>query len=167
MYEGNTKAAQAALEACKHEGLIDGTGSLLPHSFFAGQIARAQDDRARAHAAFNTAREEIAQKLRDDPDNGLLHGILCLISAGLGRKEEALAKGNCAVQLRPISEDAVDGPVALTRLAMAYAWLGDNDAAIERLTYLAKFQSGPDHGQLKFDPAWAALRAQRRVGRTR
>jgi hypothetical protein len=54
----------------------------------------------------------------------------------------------------------VDGPVALTQLAMAYAWLGDNDAVIERLTYLAKFQSGPDYGQLKFDPAWAASRTK-------
>jgi len=54
------------------------------------------------------------------------------------------------------------GPVALTRLAMAYAWLGENDAAIERLAYLAKIPSGPDYGQLKFDPAWAALRGDAR-----
>jgi hypothetical protein len=46
----------------------------------------------------------------------------------------------------------------LARLAMAYAWLGENDAAIQRLTYLAKVPSGPDYGQLKFDPAWAPLR---------
>jgi tetratricopeptide (TPR) repeat protein len=162
LYEGNAKAAQAALDACKHQGLIDGTGSLLPRSFFAGQIARAQADRDRATAAFNAAREEIGQKLRDDPDNGLLHGILCVIKAGLGQKDEALLEGHRAVELRPISQDAVDGPVALTRLAMAYTWLGDNDAAIERLTDLAKIPSGPDYGQLKFDPAWAALRGDAR-----
>jgi TolB-like protein/class 3 adenylate cyclase/predicted Zn-dependent protease len=162
LYEGNTDAAQAALEACKHEGLIDGTGSLLPRSFFAGEISRARADRAQAIAAFNIARNEIGQKLRDDPDNGLLHGILCVINAGLGRKEEALSEGARAVELRPISKDAVDGPVASTRLAMAYAWLGQNDAAIEQLTYLAKIPSGPDYGQLKFDPAWAALRGDAR-----
>jgi TolB-like protein/class 3 adenylate cyclase/Tfp pilus assembly protein PilF len=162
LYEGNTDAAQAALEACEHEGLIDGTGSLLPRSFFAGQISRARADRAQAIAAFNIARDEIGQKLRDDPDNGLLRGILCVINAGLGRKEEALSEGARAVELRPISKDAVDGPVASTRLAMAYAWLGQNDAAIEQLTYLAKIPSGPDYGQLKFDPAWAALRGDAR-----
>ena len=42
--EGNPQAAQTALDACKHEGLVDNTGSLLPRSFFAGQIARAQGD---------------------------------------------------------------------------------------------------------------------------
>jgi tetratricopeptide (TPR) repeat protein len=162
LYEGNTEAAQAALEACKHEGLIDGTGSLLPRSFFAGQISRAQANQARAITGFNIARDEIGQKLRDDPDNGLLHGILCVINAGLGRKEESLSEGQRAVELRPISKDAVDGPVALTRLAMAYAWLGQNDAAIEQLTYLAKIPSGPDYGQLKFDPAWAPLRGDPR-----
>jgi len=162
LYEGNTDAAEAALDACKHEGLIDNTGSLLPRGFFAGQIARAAGDQSQTFAAFNTARAEIEQKLREDPDNGLLHGVLCLINAGLGKKEEALAEGQRATELRPISKDAVDGPVVLTRLAMAYAWLGENDAAIERLTDLAKIPSGPDYGQLKFDPAWAALRSDAR-----
>jgi tetratricopeptide (TPR) repeat protein len=162
LYEGNPEGAQAALDACKHEGLIDNTGSLLPRSFFAGQIARAQADRARAISAFNTAHDQIGQKLRDDPDNGLLRGVLCVINAGLGRKDEALSEGKRAVELRPINKDAVDGPVALTRLAMAYAWLGDNNSATEQLEYLAKTPGGPDYGQLKFDPAWAALRGDAR-----
>ena len=139
-------------------GAIDNTGSLLPRSFFAGQISRAQGYQVQAIAAFSIAREEIGQKLRDDPDNGLLRGILSVINAGLGRREESLSEAKRAVELRPISKDAVDGPVALTRLAMAYAWLGENDPAIERLTYLAKIPSGPDYGYLKFDPAWATLR---------
>jgi hypothetical protein len=85
-----------------------------------------------------------------------------VIEAGLGAREKSLSEGHRAVELRPISKDAVDGPVALTRLAMAYSWLGQNDAAIEQLTYLAKIPSGPDYGQLKFDPAWAALRGDPR-----
>jgi len=162
LYERNTVAARAALEACKHEELIDGTGSLLPRSFFDGQISRAQADPARALAAFRIARDEIGQKLRNDPDNGLLLGILCVIDAGLGRREESLAEGYRAVELRPINKDAVDGAVVLTRLAMAYAWLGENELAIERLANLAKTPGGPDYGQLKFDPAWDALRGDAR-----
>jgi TolB-like protein/class 3 adenylate cyclase len=160
--EGNPQAAQTALDACKHEALIDNTGSLVPRGFFAGQIARARGDQSQTFAAFSTARDAIQQKLRDDPDNGLLHGILCLINAGLGRREESLSEGHRAVELCPMSKDAVDGPVVLTRLAMAYAWLGENDRAIEQLEYLAKIPSGPDYGQLKFDPAWAALRGDAR-----
>src|ERR1700719_3981076 len=165
LYEGKPEAAQAALDASKHEGMVDNTGSLLPRSYFAGQIARAHADRAGAIAAFNIARDEIKQKLRDDPDNATLRGVLCLIDAGLGKKEDSLSEGNRAVDLLPISKDAVDGPVVLTRLAMAYAWLGDNDAAIERLTYLAKIPSGPDYGELKFSPAWASLRGDPRFAK--
>jgi len=162
LYERNAVAARAALEACKQEELIDDTGSLVPRSFFDGQISRAQADPARATAAFRIARDEIEQKLRNDPANGLLHGILCVIDAGLGRREESLSEGGRAVDLRPINKDAVDGAVVLTRLAMAYAWLGENDLAIERLDYLAKTPGGPDYGQLKFDPAWDALRGDTR-----
>jgi len=158
LYEGNADAAQAALDACKHQGLIDDTGSLQPRSFYAGKIARARGDRPGTSAAFNNARAEIRVKLRDDPDNGLFHGILCVIDAGLGMKEESLAEGQRAVALRPITKDAVDGPVVLTRQSMAYAWLGDKDAAIERLSQAASVPSGPDYGQLRFDPAWSALR---------
>jgi len=43
-------------------------------------------------------------------------------------------------------------------LAMTYAWVGDVDSAMERLTFLAKTPGGPDYGQLKFDPAWDAVR---------
>ena len=162
LYEGNPEAAQSALDACKQDALVDNTGSLLPRSFFAGQIARARNDWTGAVSAFNTARDEIGQKLRDDPYDALLHGVLCVIDAGLGQREESLSEGNRAVQLRPISKDAVDGPVVLTRLAMAYAWMDENDAAIERLTYLARIPSGPDYGQLKFDPAWDPLRGDPR-----
>jgi hypothetical protein len=41
---------------------------------------------------------------------------------------------------------------------MIYAWVGDINAAIERLTFLAKTPGGPAYGQLKYDPAWDAVR---------
>jgi hypothetical protein len=90
---------------------------------------------------------------------------LCLVDAGLGRREESLSEGQRAVDLRPISKDAVDGPVVLTRWAMAYAWLGEKDRAIEHLTLLGKIPGGPDYGQLKFDPAWASLRGDPRFAK--
>ena len=83
---------------------------------------------------------------------------LGLIDAGLQRKQEAIAEGLRAVELRPISSDAVDGAAVLSNVAMIYAWVGDVDLAIERLTSLAKMPGGPDYGQLKLDPAWDAVR---------
>ena len=158
LYERNGEAARAALDACKHDELVDGTGSLVPRGFFGGQVYRSLGNLTQAKATFETARDKIEQDLRDDPDNALLHGVLCVINAGLSRREQALSEGRRAVELRPINKDAVDGPVVLTRLAMAEAWLRENDAAIENLDYLTKIPGGPDYGQLKFDPAWDGLR---------
>ena len=140
------------------EELVNGTGSLMPRSWFEGLIARAQGDALRMTQAFSAARQKIETKLRDQPDDGLLLATLGLIDAGLSRKNEALAEGRRAVELRPISDDAVDGAVVMGNLALIYAWVGDVDLAIERLTFLAKMPGGPDYGQLKFDPAWDAVR---------
>ena len=83
---------------------------------------------------------------------------LGLIDAGLQRKPEAIAEGLRAIELRPISSDAVDGATVLSNVAMIYAWVGDVNSAIERLIALSKMPGGPDYGQLKFDPAWDAVR---------
>ena len=84
--------------------------------------------------------------------------MLGLIDAGLLRKQEALADGYRAAELRPISNDAVDGAAVIGNLAMTYAWIGDVDSAMDRLVFLFKTPGGPDYGGLKFDPAWDALR---------
>lgn len=162
LYEGNPGGALALLEASKQAELVGGTGSLLPRSYYEGQIARAQGDAARTEAAFTTARHAVELKLHDEPDNALFYGLNCVINAGLGRKEEALAQGRRAVDLLPVSKDAVDGPVPAAYLAMGNAWLGEIDSAMEELTNLAAHPGGPDYGQLKFDPAWKDVRSDAR-----
>ncbi len=162
LYEGNASGALALLEASKLAELVGGTGSLLPRSYYEGQIARAQGDKARTEAAFTTARHEVELKIHNEPDNALLYGLSCVINAGLGRKEEALSQGRRAVELLPVSKDAVDGPVPAAYLAMGSAWLGEIDSATEQLTTLAAHPGGPDYGQLKFDPAWKNVRSDPR-----
>ena len=45
------------------------------------------------------------------------------------------------------------------------AWVGDADSAMERLVFLAKTSGGPDHGELKFDPAWDAVHCEVRFAK--
>src|SRR5437867_9097864 len=159
LYERDAGSAAKILVASKLEELVGGTGSLLPRSWFQALISQAQGDPQKARDAFAMARLKIEAKLQQQPDDGLLLSMAGLIDAGLGHDKEALAKGRRAVELRPINDDALDGAVVITNLAMTYAWLGNNDSAIERLTFLAKAPGGPDYGQLKFDPAWDGLRS--------
>lgn len=158
LYQRNPAAAEKILAASNLEELVGGTGALLPHSWFEALIARAQGNAQKARDAFAAAREKTEAKLRDHPDDGILVAQLGLIDAGLQRKHEAIAEGLRAVQLRPLSSDAVDGATVLSNVAMIYAWVGDVDLAIERLNFLAKIPGGPDYGQLKLDPAWDAVR---------
>ena len=162
LYERDAASAAKILAVSNLEELVGGTGSLLPRSWFEALIARAQGNAQKARDAFATARLKIEAKLHDQPNDGALVAMLGLIDAGLGHNEEALAEGRRAVELRPISNDALDGAVVIGNLAMIYAWVGDNNSAIERLTFLAKTPGGPDYGQLKFDPAWDGLRSDMR-----
>jgi TolB-like protein/class 3 adenylate cyclase/Flp pilus assembly protein TadD len=165
LYDRDARSAAKVLAASNLEELVDSTGSLLPRSWFQALIARAGSDAPRARDAFSAARVKTEAKLHDRPDDGELLALLGLIDAGLSRKKEAVAEGRRAVELRPISDDALDGARIITKLAMIYAWLGYNDAAIERLTFLAKTPGGPDYGQLKFDPAWDGLRGDTRFAK--
>jgi tetratricopeptide (TPR) repeat protein len=163
--ERDPAAADKILAASKLDEIVGGTGSLMPRSWFDGLIARARGDAQKTRDAFTTAREKTEAKLRDHPDDGILMAQLGLIDAGLGRKAEAIAEGNRAVELRPLSSDAVDGAAVLSSVAMIYAWVGDVDLALDRLDALAKIPGGPDVGQLKFDPAWDGVRRDPRFGK--
>jgi TolB-like protein/class 3 adenylate cyclase/Flp pilus assembly protein TadD len=165
LYERDPAAAAKILAASKLEELVGGTGSLVPRSWFEALIARAQGDAQKTREAFSAARTKIEAKLRDQPDDGVLLATLGLIDAGLFRKEQALAEGRRAVELRPITDDAVDGAAVIGNLAMTYVWVGDVDSAMERLVFLAKTPGGPDYGQLKFDPAWDAVRRDARFAK--
>ena len=162
LYEGDPASADKILDATKLKELVGSNGLLLPREWFAALIARAQNDLPTARAAFAEARETIEAKLKATPGDASLLGILGLTNAALGRNDEALAEGRRAVELRPLSHDAVDGASVTTTLAMIYAWIGDIDASIQELTRSATIPGGVDYGQLKFDPAWNALRSDPR-----
>jgi TolB-like protein/Tfp pilus assembly protein PilF len=165
LYEHDAASATKIIAQSQLEELADNTGSLLPRDWFRALAARASGDAPTARDAFSAARIKTEAKLHDRPNDAGLLAFLGLLDAGLARANEALAEGRRAVELRPISEDALEGVYIITKLAMIYAWLGDNDAAIERLTFLAKTPGGPDYGQLKLDPAWDGLRGDGRFAK--
>jgi len=121
-------------------------------------IARAKGDNPVATEAFTRTRAAIEAQLAKQPDDALLLATLGLIDAGLGRKEEALREGKHAVELRPLTEDALDGSTVLCYLAMIYAWVGDANSALDQLEFVARIPSGLTYGALKYDPAWDPVR---------
>jgi tetratricopeptide (TPR) repeat protein len=162
LYERQPAAAKAVLDQAKIEEIVGNDGYPRPRSFYEGMIARASGDAGQARASFATARAAVEAKLGGRNDDALTVAILGVIAAGEDRKQEAIAMGQRAVELRPIAKDAVDGTTALTALAMIYAWTGESSLALDQLAILSKVPGGPDYGQLAYDPAWDSLRSDDR-----
>jgi tetratricopeptide (TPR) repeat protein len=138
--------------------------STLPfsHAWCVGVVARASGDTTRAHAAFMEAEAEIEKILETQPDypEGLC--VLGLIQAALGQKVQAIENGRRAVDLLPLTKDAVDGAYMITSLALIYAWCGEKKLATEQLEIAARIPSDVNYGQLRLHPQWDPLRGDGR-----
>ena len=130
--------------------------------FLEGVVARTMNDDGQARSAFTAARTEQEKIVQAQPNYALPRGVLGLIDAGLGRKEEALREGRRAVELLPPQRDALDGSATVKYLAMIAAWVGDKDLACEQLAMAVRIPSGLSYGQLKLLPFWDALRGDPR-----
>jgi TolB-like protein/Tfp pilus assembly protein PilF len=162
LYERDFDSAARILGGWKKEDLVGAAAKVVPVSYWQGIIARAGGHGTEAIEAFTRARAALEARLAKQPDDPILLAMLGLVDAGLGRKEEALREGRRAVELRPLAEDAVDGATVLGFLAMIHAWLGDADKALDELEILARIPNGVHFGQLKYDPAWDAVRGDPR-----
>jgi serine/threonine protein kinase/Tfp pilus assembly protein PilF len=107
---------------------------------------------------FDSARLVAEQRLKDDPEEPFNHILLGSAYAGLGRLSDAIHEGRKAVELLPITEDALYGPGMLTGLAQIYVMVGEYDLAIDQLEYLLSIPSDIDVYYLNHHPQWDPLR---------
>jgi len=85
--------------------------------------------------------------------------LLGLAYAQLGRKADALREGARAVEILPVSRDAVDGADLQEDFAYVEMLVGNHDAAIRRLAYLLTIPSDVSVPMLRADPTWDPLRS--------
>jgi serine/threonine-protein kinase len=115
-----------------------------------------------ARAAFASARTQIEKTVLEQPSYAEALCVLGLVDAGLGRKEEAIREGRRAVELLPVTKDAINGALLIEFLAVIYAWTGEKDQALEQLSIAAKIPSDVTYGQLYLHPYWDPLRGDPR-----
>jgi serine/threonine-protein kinase len=80
-----------------------------------------------------------------------------MVDAALDRKEEALREGRRAVELFPLTKDAVTGAEILRNLAITYAWAGEKDLALKELEQAVRVPGPISYGQLRLHPWWDPL----------
>jgi len=130
----------------------------MPRNVFEGIAARARGDAVAAHSAFIAARAEMEKIVIEQPDYAQALCMLGMIDAALGRKEEALNEGRRAVELLPVTKDAMTGSELMTFLAIIYAWTGEKDLAFKELTSLLEIPGWLSYGLLRLHPFWDPLR---------
>jgi hypothetical protein len=89
--------------------------------------------------------------------------VLGCVDVALGHKDEAEWEARSAAEMRPISEDALDGAFLVSNLDMVYTWANESDLAFEQLIILIETPNGIlTYGSLKADPAWDPIRTDPR-----
>jgi TolB-like protein/tRNA A-37 threonylcarbamoyl transferase component Bud32/Flp pilus assembly protein TadD len=160
--ERDPVAAERALSAMPAGGCYD-ENIPFPDSWCRGLVARLRGDEPAARAAFASARRELEQTVRDQPDYAAALCAIGVVDAALGNKEDAIREGHRAIQLIPVSKNAIDGARLIHYLAVIYAWTGDKDQAIERLTEAVKLPgSHVTYGDMRLNPFWDPLRGDPR-----
>jgi tetratricopeptide (TPR) repeat protein len=122
-------------------------------------LAALQGKHPTMETGFGAARDRLAQRVETNPDEAELLSVLGVVDAFLGRKQEATQEATRTLEIRPISQDAVEGPWILGNLAVVHAWTNEPDLAFRQLAVLVETPSGLDCREIfKADPIWDPIR---------
>ena len=145
--------------------------TLGPDPFSHGPVAWAMSranlyalrrDAAKARENADSARLASEVQLRVTPQDARPHAIHGLALAYLGRKAEAIAEGERAIELLPVTKDAATGPEIQKGLVEICLLVGENEKALDRLEPLLKMPGLLSPGWLRIDPTFAPLRGNPR-----
>ena len=159
--ERDFDAARRALAALPIAGCHDDTVP-FPRAWCEGVVAQMGGDTAAAHVAFTSARTQAAKLVAEQPDYAEAHCVLGMAEAAVGHKEDAIREGRRAVELLPVTKDAIIGAQLVQNLALIYAWTGEKDLAFEQLAVAARIPDYLSYGELRLHLRWDALRGDPR-----
>jgi TolB-like protein/Tfp pilus assembly protein PilF len=135
----------------------------FPSSWCDGLFAKLRGNEPAARESFNGARNELGQTVQKQPDYAAALCALGVIDAVIGNKDDAIREGERAVELTPVSKNAIEGATLVRYLAIIYAWTGQKDRAIERLAETMRLPgSHISYGYLRLHPLWDPLRGDPR-----
>ena len=115
-------------------------------------------DSANVRTYAEEARKAYEEQVRQTPNDAQRHVELGLTLAYLGRKEAAIREGQRAVELLPVSKDAVNGPYIQHQLARIYILTGEHEKAIDEMEKVLKVPYNVSPGWLKIDPNFDPIR---------
>jgi TolB-like protein len=134
----NFDEAQSALDDYPFETLPSVLSGPIPKSYLRACVFLARGETRQAWKMFEVARPSMEAETRAHPRDSLGHARLGLLYAYMSRNDDAVREGWTAVQLMPISQDALDGHQRECNLALIYARVGETDRAISMVVGLLR-----------------------------
>ncbi|MBN2414591.1 protein kinase [bacterium] len=135
MYERTYTAALERLDRVA-ENSYEYQYSITPVFLLRGLIYRLLDDKEKSVASFDSARSFLLSQINKNPDDDRLYSALGIAYAGLGQPDEAVREAERAVDLLPLSADALRGMYPLIALTQVYVMVGRYEDALEKLDFL-------------------------------
>ena len=139
-------------EGCHNEDLP------FPLAWCEGVVAHLSGNQEAARPHFSATKAEAEKRLAQRPDDATALCVLAFANAGLGNKNDAIQQARRAVELLPVTRDAINGNVLSESLATIYAWTGEKDLALEQLREVVSRPSYVSYGNLRLYPYWEPLR---------
>ena len=100
----------------------------------------------------------IERKLETEEAEAFRQGRIGLIKAMQGEKQAAIEAGKRALEIFPVSGDALNGPDQVYRLAEIYAVVGESNLALEVLEDLLSYPNTTSIWRIKLNPFFDSLR---------
>lgn len=119
-----------------------------------------QSEMERTH--YDAARTILERDSKSHPTDSRVMSALGITYAGLGRKSEAVQMGKRALELLPITKDALLGVYRLEDLAVIYTMIGNTNDAINTLEQLLNMPSWMSVQRLRIEAVWNPLRGNPR-----
>lgn len=133
-----------------------------PRALLRGQILLLAGRPKEARASFEEALALLTEKSAQEPADPRFRSALGLALTGLGQRDQALAEGRRALELLPLSLDALEGPPRVLDLARIHAAFGEHEEARRHLEALQAIPSWVSPASLQADPIWEGLRRRPR-----
>jgi tetratricopeptide (TPR) repeat protein len=155
--EGNYLEALGYLESLPGDWFRIKIGA-YPKALLSAQIHELLGEPQRARDDFEMARGLLEKEVAKRPDDPRYHSSLGIAFAALGRRDEAVREGKRAVELLPMSKDAVYGIPYVIDLAQIHVMLGERDAALAQLEILLSRPTWVSPAYLEMDFRWNRIR---------
>jgi serine/threonine protein kinase/Flp pilus assembly protein TadD len=157
IYDRNYQSALDKLTTLTKEA-IEVQSAFIPKSLLAGWAYSLLNDSLHAQSSFEAARVFLEKARIEQPDDPRVRSALGITYASLSLKQEAIREGEKAVELYPVTKDALIGTNRIMDLISIYIMTGNYNDAIDQINYLLSIPCQYSMEYLSLSPRMDALR---------